>query len=882
MTSAAMTPPAARSAASTSGPLDARSTPSLLAQSAAVIAGEHDFRAFSARTEPKPHYRLPHPRGALGSSGPTARDGAFTWRPTASCSTWSACWWAPWWTSRLVAGPADDMPRLAGAHRQQRHEPAGAAAGTVLRAAPHTPRSGSTRTQRRPGPRRRHEWSACRPAPAGARGLWPFRPRPRNAVTRNVRGVAGQAARPGIGRRSRGAPRIVTAAAQVSPSVVSMSVRRRRRRGTQSPFDFFFAPEGDGQLVQGFGTGFVVRADGVIITNQHVVDGADRITVTLADGTDVPATLRGRGRDHRHRRPQGGRAAACRWRPWARSDDLMIGEWVVALGNPYRFLLGNVGADGHRRRGERHRPQHPADRRPDRPLPRHDPDRRRDQPRQLRRPARQRPGRGGRRQRIDLLAAAAVRSGSASPSRSSAPCAWPTRSCGGAVRRAWIGLEVAGARRMRADPLARRRCASRPWPPAVRPRGPGCRRRRPGTGQRAHAAQLPRLGSGQARPRTWATPCWWTVQSGSAAPVRRRIRTGDLPSVTAEKVPVLQDLAAGHGDAGHPRGTPDCRRAGRAHLPASPPEAARRTGLQSGRRDPRRSTNSRCEDAAAGRCHASSVCGRRAASGCSSSATAVSASPTSRSPDDRRPLPLAARHALRLARDAGALGRVASHRPVAPPLARAGRGRAGARPRRSPTTALAAMRAHLDDVDLAVAAEYERRFRHDVMAHVHAFGDQAPAARPFIHLGATSAFVTDNADLMVMREGLRLLLGRLVALLGALRDVRRRACRHALPGLHALPAGAAHHGRQARHALDAGLRARRRGALSPDRDAAASAAARARPARRPPSSSCSTATTRRCASSTGGSRGKHGLRGDLRRVRARPTRARSTRRCSTC
>jgi adenylosuccinate lyase len=84
-----------------------------------------------------------------------------------------------------------------------------------------------------------------------------------------------------------------------------------------------------------------------------------------------------------------------------------------------------------------------------------------------------------------------------------------------------------------------------------------------------------------------------------------------------------------------------------------------------------------------------------------------------------------------------------------------------------PDQAIAQMRAHLDDADLATAARYERRFRHDVMAHIHAFGDQAPAARPYLHLGATSAFVTDNADLVVMRDGLRLLLGRLVAVLGA-------------------------------------------------------------------------------------------------------------------
>jgi adenylosuccinate lyase len=85
-----------------------------------------------------------------------------------------------------------------------------------------------------------------------------------------------------------------------------------------------------------------------------------------------------------------------------------------------------------------------------------------------------------------------------------------------------------------------------------------------------------------------------------------------------------------------------------------------------------------------------------------------------------------------------------------------------------PDEALSQMRAHLDDADLAVAARYERRFRHDVMAHIHAFGEQAPAARPYLHLGATSAFVTDNADLIVMRDGLRLLLGRLIAVLGAL------------------------------------------------------------------------------------------------------------------
>jgi adenylosuccinate lyase len=91
-----------------------------------------------------------------------------------------------------------------------------------------------------------------------------------------------------------------------------------------------------------------------------------------------------------------------------------------------------------------------------------------------------------------------------------------------------------------------------------------------------------------------------------------------------------------------------------------------------------------------------------------------------------------------------------------------------------PEAALTEMRAHLDDVDLAEAAAYEKRFRHDVMAHVYQFGDQAPTAKPIIHLGATSAFVTDNADLLVMKAGLEILLGRLLSTLAGLEHFARR------------------------------------------------------------------------------------------------------------
>jgi len=85
-----------------------------------------------------------------------------------------------------------------------------------------------------------------------------------------------------------------------------------------------------------------------------------------------------------------------------------------------------------------------------------------------------------------------------------------------------------------------------------------------------------------------------------------------------------------------------------------------------------------------------------------------------------------------------------------------------------PVEAIEQMRAHLSDIDFDAVAAYERRFRHDVMAHVHAFGDVAPAAKGFIHLGATSAFVTDNADLILMRRGLEILRGRLIGVLRSL------------------------------------------------------------------------------------------------------------------
>ena len=81
------------------------------------------------------------------------------------------------------------------------------------------------------------------------------------------------------------------------------------------------------------------------------------------------------------------------------------------------------------------------------------------------------------------------------------------------------------------------------------------------------------------------------------------------------------------------------------------------------------------------------------------------------------------------------------------------------------------LRSHLDDIDFQAAAQYERRLRHDVMAHIRAYADQCPKAAAIIHLGATSCYVTDNADLLLIREALRLAAQRLAVVIDRLGQV---------------------------------------------------------------------------------------------------------------
>ncbi len=87
---------------------------------------------------------------------------------------------------------------------------------------------------------------------------------------------------------------------------------------------------------------------------------------------------------------------------------------------------------------------------------------------------------------------------------------------------------------------------------------------------------------------------------------------------------------------------------------------------------------------------------------------------------------------------------------------------------------VAELEAHITDIDYDVAAQREKEVRHDVMAHVYAYGKAAPSAAGIIHLGATSCYVTDNADIILYREGLRYLRKELTNLLGNLARFARQ------------------------------------------------------------------------------------------------------------
>src|SRR5437867_8445454 len=134
---------------------------------------------------------------------------------------------------------------------------------------------------------------------------------------------------------------IVAAASRLAPAVVSVNVLRRERQLPQDPFDLFFMPRGSEQVVEGYGSGFIISPDGVVITNQHVTQGAEQIVVTTREGRDFPAKILGEDplTDIAVLKVDGSGLPTA---PLGRSTDLLIGEWVVAVGNPFAYLLGNT------------------------------------------------------------------------------------------------------------------------------------------------------------------------------------------------------------------------------------------------------------------------------------------------------------------------------------------------------------------------------------------------------------------------------------------------------------------------------------------------------------------------------------------------------------
>ncbi len=133
---------------------------------------------------------------------------------------------------------------------------------------------------------------------------------------------------------------LTEAVARVAPAVVTVQTEAVERAPVD-PFEAFFGGASGRRVVPGLGSGFVVSADGLVVTNAHVVAGATRITVALRDGTLYPARVLGVDEMN----DLAVLRLDARDLPVAtlgNSDELLIGEWAIAIGNPYGLLLGNT------------------------------------------------------------------------------------------------------------------------------------------------------------------------------------------------------------------------------------------------------------------------------------------------------------------------------------------------------------------------------------------------------------------------------------------------------------------------------------------------------------------------------------------------------------
>jgi serine protease Do len=331
---------------------------------------------------------------------------------------------------------------------------------------------------------------------------------------------------------------LVAAVERAAGAVVSINVTSTREAPQRSPWDFFFVPEG-ARVVQGYGTGFVIRPNGVILTNQHVVANAQKVVVTLSDGTDLPARVLGEDPLTDIAVLKVERQGLPSVTP-GHSTDLMIGEWVVAMGNPYAYLLGNaeptvtVGVVSATSRNIL-----PTGEQTGLYLD------------MIQTDAAINPGNSGGPLTNALGEVIGINSSIFSSSGGSVglgfaiPIERALRVAdeiirSGAVRRAWVGLDVEGA------------AAMRDWKSqggvviaAVAPGGPAAR-----AGLQAGDVLVEANGRRLRNYLDWEAVKLdlhvgdgvdLSVRSGGGT-ARHRIVTGDLPTVTAEKVTVLQDL----------------------------------------------------------------------------------------------------------------------------------------------------------------------------------------------------------------------------------------------------------------------------------------------------------------------------------------------------